>query len=82
MMEFGQKRWTSYDVLLVDPFPIEKQHKFTRIWILLQKKTTTEKKIFKKNAISESVMMKFGQKMMNLLWSPARWPIAIEKQHK
>ena len=38
MMEFGQKRWISYDVLLIDPFPIEKHHKFTRIWILLQKK--------------------------------------------
>ena len=68
MMEFGQKRWTSYDVLLVDPFPIEKQHKFTRIWILLQKQNEHRNENFqKKNAISESEMMKFGQKMMNLL---------------
>ena len=48
MMEFGDKRWTSYGVLLVDPFPIETQHKFVQIWILMQKKKSTEMKIFKK----------------------------------
>ena len=39
MMEFGKKRWTTYGVLLIDPFPIEKLHKFMWIWILTQKKT-------------------------------------------
>ena len=48
MMEFSQNRWTSYDVLLVDPFPIEKQHKFTRIWILLQKENEHRNENFQK----------------------------------
>ena len=42
------KRWTSYGVLFVDPFPIEKLHKFKRNWILAQKKTSTEMKNFLK----------------------------------
>ena len=34
----AEKRWTSYRVQSVDPFPIEKLHQFVRIWILSQKK--------------------------------------------
>ena len=47
-MEFGRKRWTSYRVQSVDPFRIKKLHQFKRNWILAQKKTSTEMKIFKK----------------------------------
>ena len=82
MMEFGQKRWTSYDVLLVDPFPIEKQHKFTRIWILLQKKNEHRIKNFRKNAISEAEMMEIGRKMGTSDGVLLIDPLAIEKQHK
>ena len=44
----AEKRWTSYGVLSVDPFPIEKLHQFKRNWILAKKKTSTETEIFKK----------------------------------
>ena len=44
----SKKWWTSYRVQSVDPFPIEKLHQFKRNWILAQKKTSTETKIFKK----------------------------------
>ena len=63
MMEFGDKRWTSYGVLLVDPFPIEKQHKFVQIWIPMQKKKKDHRnENFQKNAISEAETMQFGWK--------------------
>ena len=44
----AEKQWTSYEVLSVDPFPIEKLHQFKRNWILAQKMTSTEMKNFKK----------------------------------
>ena len=44
----AEKRWASYGVLLIDPFPIEKLHKLLRIWILAQNKTSTETKKFRK----------------------------------
>ena len=42
------KRWTSYGVPYVDPFQNKKLHQFKRNWILAQKKTSTETKIFRK----------------------------------
>ena len=47
-LNLAEKQWTSYEVLMVDPFPIEKLHQFKRNWILAQKKTSTETKIFRK----------------------------------
>ena len=47
-LNLAEKQWTSYEVLSVDPFPIEKLHQFKRNWILTQQKTSTETKIFKK----------------------------------
>ena len=44
----AEKWWTSYGVLSVDPFLIEKLHQFKRNWILAQKMTSTEMKNFKK----------------------------------
>ena len=78
-MEFGDKRWTSYGVLLVDPFPIEKQHKFVQIWIPMQKKNEHRIKKFLKNAISEAETMEFGKKMMNFLQNLACWSISHQK---
>ena len=46
------------------------------------KKTSTEIKIKKKIPFSEAETMEFGQKTMNLLRSPARWPISNQKLHK
>ena len=47
-LNLAEKQWTSYEVLSVDPFPIEKLHQFKRNWILRQQKMSTETKIFKK----------------------------------
>ena len=45
----AEKRWTSYGVLSVDPFQIEKLDQFKWNWILAQKKKkSTEWKIFEK----------------------------------
>ena len=44
----AEKCWTSYGVLSVDPFPIEKFHQFKWNRILAPKKMSTETKIFKK----------------------------------
>ena len=42
----AEKRWTSYRVQSVDPFPIEKLHQFVRIWILAQKNNEHRNKNF------------------------------------
>ena len=75
----ANKRRTSYEVLLVDPSPVENLHKFVWIYILVQNKMSTETKIFKKNAISKAKTMEFGRKTMNLLQSHPRWPISNRK---
>ena len=79
MIEFGAKRWTSYRVLLVDPFPIEKLHKFAWIWILVQKRNKHRNKNFWKSIISEAETIECGRLMMNLLWSPTHWSISNRK---
>ena len=43
----AEKRWTSYGVLSVDPFPIKKLHQFKRNWILAHKKNEQRNKNFK-----------------------------------
>ena len=78
-MELGKKWWTSYKVLLVDPFPIEKLYKYVQIWIPVQKKKEHRMKNFRKNAISEAEMMEFCRKMMNILNSLAHWSISHQK---
>ena len=45
----AEKWWTSYGVLSVDPFPIEKLHQFKRNWILAHKKKRGPKWNFKKS---------------------------------
>ena len=109
----SEKWWTSYRVQSVDPFPIEKLHKFEQIWILAQKKKSTETKIFEKMPfrslkrwnLAEKLWtldgvllihlmpnLKFSKKCrfrgrnngiwrkkMNLLWTPAHWPISNQK---
>ena len=76
----AEKRWTSYGVLSIKPFPIERLHQFVRTCILAEKiKPSTETEIFKKNAISKTETTKFGEKMMNLLWSLGCWPISTSK---
>ena len=62
----AENRWTSYGVLFVDPFPIEKLHQFKRNWILAQKKMSTK-------------TIEFGRKMMILQGSPSHWPISNRK---
>ena len=78
----ANKRRTSYEVLLVDPSPVENLHKFVWIYILAQNKMSTETKIFEENVISKVERMEFGREMMNFLRSLARWPIPIKKLHK
>ena len=78
-MELGKKWWTSYKVILVDPFPIEKLYKFVQIWILVQKKKVHRTKNFRKKAISEAEMMEFCIKMMNILNSLAHWSVSHQK---
>ena len=74
----AEKQWTSYEVLSVDPFPIEKLHQFKRNWILAQKKRELKQK-FVKNAISETETIEFGRKMKILQRSPSHWPISNRK---
>ena len=61
-MEFAEKWWTSYGVLSVDPFPIEKLHQFKQNWILVHKKKLAPEWKFLKNAISETETIEFGWK--------------------
>ena len=76
----AEKRWTSYGVLSIKPFPIERLHQFVRTCILAEKiKPSTETEIFKKNAISKAETTEFAGKTMNLLWSLGRWPISTWK---
>ena len=77
-LNLAEKWSTSYGVLSVDPFPIEKLHQFKRNWILTQKKMSTETK-FSKNAISETETIEFGWKTMILQGSPSHWPISNRK---
>ena len=44
-----------------------------------KKKKDHRNENFQKNAISMAETMEFGQKMMNILWSLARWPISNKK---
>ena len=78
-----ETRWTTYGVSIVDPFPIEKFHKFGWMWILVQNKISTERKIFEKK-------MPFRRPKQ---WNSAKkwWtscgillvdPFPIEKLHK
>ena len=77
-LNLHEKQWTSYEVLSVDPFPIEKLHQFKRNRILTHKKMSTETK-FSKNAISETETIEFGWKTMHLQRSPSHWPISNRK---
>ena len=45
----------------------------------MQKKKVNRNKKFLKNAILWAETMEFGRKMMNLLWTPAHWPIRNRK---
>ena len=74
----AEKRWTSYGVQSVDPFPIEKLHQFKRNWILAQKKRAPKWKFFK-NAISDTETIEFHRKKMILQGSPSHWPISNRK---
>ena len=74
----AEKRWTSYGVQSVDPFPIKKLHQFRRNWILAQKKRAPKWKIFK-NAISDTETIEFDWKTMILQGSPSHWPISNRK---
>ena len=76
LMELGEKWWTSYGVLLVDPFPIEKLHKFAWIWIPTQKKKRAPNKKFSKKCHFGGWNDGNWKKNGNLLWSPTRWPIS------
>ena len=74
----AEKRWSTYGVQSVDPFPIEKFHQFKRNWILAQKKCTPKWNIFK-NAISDTETIEFRWKRMILQGSPSHWPISNRK---
>ena len=76
--KLAEKRWTSYGVLSVDPFPIQRLHQFKRNWILTQKKWAP-KRNFLKNTISETETIEFGWKTMILQGSPSHWPISNRK---
>ena len=75
----AEKWWTSFRVLSVDPFPIEKLHQFMWNRILAQKKERAPKRKFLKNAISETETIEFHWKTMNLQGSPSHWPISNRK---
>ena len=80
MIEFGEKRWTSYRVLLVDPFPIKKLHKFAWIWISVPKKNRAPKwKFSKKKCHFGSRNNGIWRKMMEVILVK---PFPIEKLHK